>query len=685
MREKQMYIENLDEIKRKLDPEKVLDLLLQPGMKKKRSGKELRAPCPVHGGDGPENFSINLDTHAWCCHSNQCKGTNLVDLYSQSMNVPFPDAAVKLANQFGISIQYKDSKAADTGNKKYTPEKVLKCWEEATPQGEDTYFNRKGLTPPPIVRFGKNPSGYYSTLLPMRDIDEKMKIVISLSKGGKFNYNADDDTSGAFARLGELIPDGEFYIGEGIATVQTAWEATQREIPAISAGSWINLKPALDAIKTKYTRSKPIVLIDCDGGQGGLKAAKKIAAKYPEATFRKPSFESLPNPKKYPDEELKDFNDIISKCDCKLEEVERQLGIEFDISSVVIDDNSKMEAPSPGEENQSFYSRLGALIGDIKFAEQLKERSYDLFEQEHKKLFAEGGLITGYPEIDDQLYFSKGDFVVVQAMSNHGKSTFMLQMAYRFLSEEENRSKDPMCVFVTYESTPLRIEEKLINIIGHAHDEGIPLQYNRKHKEKYLYADRKDCRKTINTYNNLQNENRIHILKRTPLENFSKIIDLYKSEYPGRTIILFLDYLQIIESSVKTEGWEKIKEISYKLESLSIEKEIIVVSACQVNENRQTREGRDIYNAATTLIDLFNHSHASLKSNKELLKVYQEQEKGKNVCTFSVFKQKHGSSFVMNGYFWFDGYGFKERPIESESRTQPKQNKKDPFEELYPS
>ena len=178
------YIENLDEIKAKLNPEAVLELL-QPG-KKRRSGKELRSPCPVHGGDGAENFSLNVDTHNWICHSKGCKGVNLVDLYAQSKKMQVNAAAAELAMQFGIPVKYKDM--ASNRNTSYSPESILTCWDEAQPQGKDTYFSKKRLQPPPIARFGSNPKGYQSTLIPYKDINSELKCLLSLSSGGKFNF-----------------------------------------------------------------------------------------------------------------------------------------------------------------------------------------------------------------------------------------------------------------------------------------------------------------------------------------------------------------------------------------------------------------------------------------------------------------------------------------------------------------
>ena len=138
---------------------------------------------------------------------------------------------------------------------------------------------------------------------------------------------------------------------------------------------------------------------------------------------------------------------------------------------------------------------------------------------------------------------------------------------------------------------------------------------------------------------------KIRISKRTPLEKLGLLIDSYKSKYPSNTIVLFLDYVQIIDHSLRQTEWEAIKEVSYTLEALAIEKEVIVVVGSQVNDKRQTREGRDVYNAATTVLDLMNHSHSALKSNSELKPHFKEKVGGKSICTLSAFKQKHGESF----------------------------------------
>lgn len=671
------YIDNLEEIKEKLDPESVLNLI-QPGKSIKRHGKELRTCCPVHGGDGPENFSINLDTHTWYCHSKGCKGTSLVDLYAQSKDKPFMDATEDLAEQFRIPIEYKTgdrSKKRKTSAKanpgrlrdnakkgplkprkaiskpKYTLEDVERSWSAAKPQGVDNYFSKKKLQPPPIARFGKNPNGYESTLIPYKDIEGALNAILSINAGGKFVYKITAAKKGSFALLGEFLSEGEFYIGEGIATVQTPWESTERVIPAVSCGSWSNILPCLTDIKIKYPKAKPIVLIDNDKDEHSLKAAKEIHKKIPDATFRRPSFEGIPNPE---NKELKDFNDIISICGQPLSEVKKQLNIEYKMPETTLQNEAQKET------TDGFHEKLGKILGDANFAKQLVGWDYDAFEQEHKKLFAGGGLITGYSAVDDKLYFSKGDFVVVQGMSNHGKSTLMLQLASRFLSEKKNTNKKPMCIYLTYESSPVAVEAKFLNLLSHEYQKETLITYNSQHEEKFLYPDKKDYFRTITTYNELQKSNGIVFLKRIPIENIESLIDIYKKEFPQRTIVLFLDYIQIIDGVDDMDGWQRIKKIAYELEKLAISKEVIIITASQVNDNRQAREGRDIYNAATTVIDVFNHSHASLLTNALMKAEYRGSKGNKSICTFAAVKQKHGESFTLREHLLFNGFYFEE-------------------------
>jgi len=421
------YIENLDEIKSKLDPESVINLLI-PEKKKKRSGKELRTCCPVHGGDGIENFSINIDTHQWICHSHQCKGVNLIDLYAQSKKIQFLEAAEELANRFGIQIEHRTGHTLD---KKYTQADVLKSWNEATPQGKDTYFTHKKILAPYIAKYGKNPNGYHSTLIPYKDIEGNISYILGISDKKRI-YKCREEISGSFAQIGELNSDSQFYIGEGIATVVTAWEASNKKIPAISAGSWSNMLAVVSAIKSKYSNSKPIVLIDCDDGENGLKAAKIISEKFPEATYRNPNFDTLPIADNTQKKDLKDFNDILSKCSLSLDEVRRQLAIEFDISKVKVSSKNeslkKNEAPTIKTDSKT-HGRCETAAEALKklgFIEKIKTRK---LEYEKSGIVKISGIPTNFVQLDGIIDGLQGGHLIILAgRTGMGKTFVALNM-----------------------------------------------------------------------------------------------------------------------------------------------------------------------------------------------------------------------------------------------------------------
>lgn len=636
------YIENLEEIEQQLDPESILEMI-QPGKPIKSTGNELRTCCPVHKGDGAENFCINKDTKLWCCHSNGCEGKGLINLYMKSEDIThLPKAVDELARRFPIEVRYKK-------DKNYTREDVMQCWETASYNGKDTYFLKKKLKPPTIAKFGKNPNGYYSTLIPYNDVDGNCRYILSISGKGKFQYKISENISGAFATLGQL-GDCEFYVGEGIATAQTVSIADNTQIPTVSCGSKNNMFPVVKAIKRKYPRSKPIILVDNDASGDALKEALKVKKEFPETTLRMPLFEGMTVEG---DKKPSDFNDLISKCGQPLEVVKRQL-------QQVYTPEIQEDITTQTEEGDLF-SKIGSLYKDPNLPDKLRNRSYRQFEEEHKKLFAGGGLSLGLQPIDSKLFFGKSDFVIVQGMSNHGKSSLMLWMLFKFLLESQNNKHNPMCIYLTYESSPLAVEAKLQNLLSHSFEGETIIKFDGTRDEKFLYPGEKEFFQTKSQYNKLLNEQRLLILRGIPIEKIGNFIEAVKIYHPERTIVLFLDYLQITTGFDNLEGWERIKRISYHLENLAINKEVIIFTGSQVNENRQTREGRDAYNAATTVIDIINHSHTGLLLSESSKKFYKERINNKAICTFSVVKQKHGESFKLDEYFLFNGFTYEEK------------------------
>ena len=602
------YIENLEEIKeisKTLDAKSVLEWI-QPEKKITTSGNHLRSCCPAHGGDGKENFSINTNTHAWKCHSKGCTGTNLIDLYAQNRGYSkdqFHQAAEEFAHQFSLPIKYKNKENSVAINKittkqnktkkihesikqkfsekkSYTKETVIQCWNEAEKEGKDTYFYKKALYPPSIARFGKNANGYQSTQIDYRDVDENLKYILCLGDR-KFHYKIEEDTSGAFAKLGELNPNREFYVGEGIATAQTAWESTNREIPAISCGSWSNINPVIKSITDKFPSIKPIVLIDCDEGENGLKAAREIAKEFPQATFRKPNFNNIPNPKNHPQKELKDFNDMISKCEGTLEDVKQQLSIEFDISSWE-EHKKKEQRPQEIEtvvksdsKSKNRSEHAGQVLKDINFLSKLKERVFEYKQNpDDIKLF---GYPTNFKKLDEMIDGLQGGHLIILAgRTGMGKTYAALNMLKNTAIEQ----KIPSALY-SLEMTNAEVFYRLISLMT-------------KIPSKQIKRGR------INDDQLSQVERSIKRIEESPLfvsdDPANSVLKNLHEDMKG-TIrdgakIVFVDHIGLVNcgSGYKENRATELGAISMSFKLLAKEYSIPVISLAQLNRDADSKD-----------------------------------------------------------------------------------------------
>lgn len=51
-----------------------------------------RSKCPLHGGDNPTSFAVNLDTGGFFCHSCGAKGGDVLEFVRRRYQLSFPDA-----------------------------------------------------------------------------------------------------------------------------------------------------------------------------------------------------------------------------------------------------------------------------------------------------------------------------------------------------------------------------------------------------------------------------------------------------------------------------------------------------------------------------------------------------------------------------------------------------------------
>ncbi len=92
-------------IKQLIDPELLLNHLGFNILR--RTSKELRGPCKVHGGDNPTAFRFNVETKTWCCYTRHCEGDknkDVIGLVELCTKQPFVESVKFLADLCGINL-----------------------------------------------------------------------------------------------------------------------------------------------------------------------------------------------------------------------------------------------------------------------------------------------------------------------------------------------------------------------------------------------------------------------------------------------------------------------------------------------------------------------------------------------------------------------------------------------------
>ena len=102
---KEEFAYKLDRLREAIDAEQLLNLL---GFKITHvTEKEVRAPCPIHGGSNKTSFRMNRDTKRWVCFSQHCHediGFGVIDLVKHMLNMTFIEAVRYLESITGIDI-----------------------------------------------------------------------------------------------------------------------------------------------------------------------------------------------------------------------------------------------------------------------------------------------------------------------------------------------------------------------------------------------------------------------------------------------------------------------------------------------------------------------------------------------------------------------------------------------------
>lgn len=67
-------------------------------------GSVLRSCCPIHGGNNPTAFVVNLDNGFWFCHTGGCGGGDVYELVQRMENISFTESVRWVARFFNIDL-----------------------------------------------------------------------------------------------------------------------------------------------------------------------------------------------------------------------------------------------------------------------------------------------------------------------------------------------------------------------------------------------------------------------------------------------------------------------------------------------------------------------------------------------------------------------------------------------------
>ena len=264
----------------------------------------------------------------------------------------------------------------------------------------------------------------------------------------------------------------------------------------------------------------------------------------------------------------------------------------------------------------------------------------------------EGGVYLGWKSYDEKLKLQLGEFVLFEAMSNHGKTTTMLNVMINLITSEKNKDNNPMVFYYPYESSATKIYLKLINVIAKDNvvdfnsnpdeQKDSPLgDYSIKNQVKFDKA-----KETLQTY--IEQGNIVIPEGRWSLEDIESCIEAYSNDqkFDGRTKIFMFDYIQIIKTSNASDSkmnWLEKEKIAEDLARIAEDHKCIVITGSQLTDKGDIAQSKSIYNAVTLSFRIFNYSHAKIKqhSDPKLAERFIHKYEGMMTLGIDGMKSRH--------------------------------------------
>lgn len=239
----------------------------------KRTYKELRAPCIIHGGDNPTAFRFGLEKKTFTCFTRACQTegskteNDVIGLVRKVKKCTFQEAVEYLAELFGVELtkDWREDKIVDTEavrefyrekeiedlvrqtNKirpkevMYLPEEVIQAYKE----DRGDYFTQLGVTEEIQDYFDV---GYYEddfgdirASIPIRDVSGQVVSISGRTVSGdtepRYKLTQDFDKKSVVYNLNNAIKYGEIFNSTAIVVegFKACWAVHAAGFPNVVA------------------------------------------------------------------------------------------------------------------------------------------------------------------------------------------------------------------------------------------------------------------------------------------------------------------------------------------------------------------------------------------------------------------------------------------------------------------
>lgn len=259
----------------------ILQVLASRGIPMRRDGHRLVGRCPVHHGDNPRAFVVDLDRNLWYCFTGCASGGDVLDLVRRLDGVGWREAALHLEALGGRPATPVPS-PAPTRPAEFRP------WVRRLDLDPDTPFLRdKGIRRDTALRFEAgawNRPGFLAGCVGVRLHDLSGKPL------GYAGRRLDPDEVARYGKwkLPPGLPRREILLGahrappDGpVVVTECPWgvmRLAQLAVPAVAL-----LGTALSEFQHRWLLRRRRVALIMDGDAAGRAASQRIAALLPRA------------------------------------------------------------------------------------------------------------------------------------------------------------------------------------------------------------------------------------------------------------------------------------------------------------------------------------------------------------------------------------------------------------------